>query len=376
MLNRPALISGTARPALRAAAHAAALVVLLALTLSLVPSDEAYYRVERVLSHIGPLGSASQHLRSLPGTMASVAREYFQERSLEVEGVDIDLDHAVRPTSNVERGSFASQALGEDRTYWVYLPPNYEASNARYPALYLLHGMSQGPSWWTEVARVDRIVTSMIESGKIPPLIVVMPDGNRIEDDVSTTSLYDDHCQTGLDVMARAAKLIGNLMEGLRIYKISCDGDFEDYIVNEVVSEIDSAYRTNGGRYIGGFSVGGRGALNLALAHGGLFDGAFGLSGNYDYFRNALEDGEVLPADDMRLFLASGDRDQRGVYGELNTFLLHKDLARSGVEHLYCTYHGTHSDMAWVSAMPSALQYLLAPRDSSFDPSCAETAAP
>ena len=97
MLNRPALISGTARPALRAAAHAAALVVLLALTLSLVPSDEAYYRVERVLSHIGPLGSASQHLRSLPGTMASVAREYFQERSLEVEGVDIDLDHAVRP---------------------------------------------------------------------------------------------------------------------------------------------------------------------------------------------------------------------------------------------------------------------------------------
>jgi enterochelin esterase-like enzyme len=122
--------------------------------------------------------------------------------------------------------------------------------------------------------------------------------------------------------------------------------------------------------------VGGRGALNLALAHGGLFDGAFGLSGNYDYFRNALEDGEVLPADDMRLFLASGDRDQRGVYGELNTFLLHKDLARSGVEHLYCTYHGTHSDMAWVSAMPSALQYLLASRDSSFDPSCAETAAP
>jgi len=193
-----------------------------------------------------------------------------------VEGVDIDLDHSVNPTSNVKRGSFVSRALGEDRTYWVYLPPGYEASIARYPALYLLHGMSQGPTWWTEVARVDRIVTSMIESEKIRPLIIVMPDGNGVEGDVSTTSLYDDRCQTGLDVVARAAKLIGDLLEGLRIYKISCEGDFEDYIVNEVVSEVDSAYRTNGERYIGGFSVGGRGALNLALAHNGLFDGAFG----------------------------------------------------------------------------------------------------
>jgi len=100
------------------------------------------------------------------------------------------------------------------------------------------------------------------------------------------------------------------------------------------------------------------------------------VSGNYDYFRKALKNGRDLLAADMRLFLASGDRDQRGVYGELNTFLLHKDLARTGVEHLYCTYHGTHSDMAWVSAMLSALRYLLAPPDSGFDPSCAETAVP
>ena len=48
------------------------------------------------------------------------------------------------------------------------------------------------------------------------------------------------------------------------------------------------------------------------------------------------------------------------MYGELNTFLFHKDLATRGIAHLYCTYAGTHSNMAWVAAMPRALQYLLA----------------
>ena len=373
MLDLHTVPTGTARLALKAAGRAAALLVLLSVTVSLVPSDEAYYRVERILSHISPLGSGSQHLRSVPGTITSIVLEYFQGGSLEVEGVDIDLEHAVNPTSNVRRGSFASRVLGENRTYWVYLPPKYEASSDDYPVLYLLHGMSQGPTWWTEVARIDRIVTSMIESGKIRPLIVVMPNGNRVETDVSTTSLYDDHCHTGLDLLAQAVKLVGDVLDPLRIYKISCNGDFEEYIVSEVVSEVDAAYRTNGERYIGGFSLGGRGALNLALAHDTLFDGAFGLSGNYDYFRKVLEDQEDAPADGMKLFLASGDRDQRGIYGELSTFLLHMDLASSGIDHLYCTYHGTHSDMAWVSAMPSALRYLLGTSRADSGLTCADS---
>jgi enterochelin esterase-like enzyme len=219
--------------------------------------------------------------------------------------------------------------------------------------------MSQDQRWWTEVARVDRIATAMIESGKIRPLIIAMPNGNRVQADISTTSIYDDHCRTGLDILARVLKAIGDVVKPLRIYKVSCDGNFEAYIANELVQDIDSRYSTNGERYIGGFSTGGRGALQLAFGNDDVFGGAFGLSGNYDYLRSSLRSGE-LPAGDLRLFLASGDNDQRGVYGELGTVLFHRDLAARGMDHRYCIYEGTHSDTVWVSALPGALRYLFA----------------
>ena len=286
--------------------------------------------------------------------------EVFQGSSLEVEGVRVNLDYAVNPAQYVKEGQFFSPSLGEDRSYWVYLPPGYDESEEHYPTLYLLHGMSQGHRWWTEVARVDRIATAMIAAGKIRPVIIVMPNGNRVEWDVSTTSLYDDHCETALD---RALKALGDRLQAVRIYKVECDGNFEDYIVQDVVEEIESKYSTNGERYVGGFSIGGREALQLALRNEEIFDGAFGLSGNYDYLRQGLRRGGLPPSDGMKLFLASGDKDQRGVYGELNTFLFHRELSRREIDHLYCIYKGSHSNMAWIAAMPQALEYLLATDD-------------
>ena len=344
---------------LRSATRVAAAAAVLLVALSVVPSDEAYYRIEWLLSETARLGSASQQVRSVPATAVSLILEIFHGRYLEVEGVEINLKYAVNPTEQVEEASFTSRALGEERSYSIYLPPGYEGSEERYPALYLLHGMGQGHRWWTEVARVDRIATAMIASGKIRPLIIVMPNGNRVERDISTTSLYDDHCETGLDLVARVFKALGDRLTGLRIYHVSCDANFEDYIAAELVREVGNKYRTNGERYIGGFSLGGRGAMQLALGYDGVFAGAFGLSGNYDYLRRALENGGAQPANGMKLLLASGDKDQRGVYGELNTFLFHKELARRGIEHRYCTYDGTHTDTTWIAAMPEALRYLL-----------------
>ena len=325
--------------------------------ISLVPNDEAYYQTESLLANIEPLASASRHMRSVPSTATSILLEPFQDRTLEVEGVTVNLNYAVNPTELIEDIRFTSRVLGEDRDYRVYLPPGYADSASGFPVLVLLHGMSQDQRWWTEVARFDRIATAMIESGTVRPFIIAMPNGNRVQTDISTTSIYDDHCRTGLDIVARSLKAVGDAFKSLRIYKVSCDGNFEEYIANELLQDIDSRYVTNGERYIGGFSTGGRGALQLALGNDGVFGGAFGFSGNYDFLRRSLRSGDI-PNSDMRLFIASGDNDQRGVYGRLATFLFHKDLAALGIDHLYCTYDGTHSDTVWVSAIPQALRYL------------------
>ena len=335
-------------------------VFLTVVLVSFVPSDEDYYRVEYLLSYLGPLASASQHVRSAPTTLSSMMMEAFHSPVLEIEGVSIDLGHAVNPTRRVREHSFVSRVLGQVRTYAVYLPPGYGESQGPYPTLYLLHGMSQDQRWWTQVARVDRIATAMIEAGQIRPVIIVMPNGNRDQQDISTTSLYDDHCQTGLDPVARALKAIGDRLSSLRIYKVSCDADFELYISNELVEEVASRYSTNGENYVGGFSIGARGAVHLSLANSGVFDGAFGLSGNYDFVRAGLRKGEIEASEDMKLFLATGSQDQRGVYGKLNTFLLHEELARRGINHGYCVYSGSHRDATWVSAIPGALRFLLA----------------
>ena len=339
--------------------RAVSVAIMVLMGISLVPSDAAYAKIERTLSIAAPLGAASRHLRTIPSTASSIILEGVQDRGLEVEGVDVNLNYAVHPGERVEEHTFYSNVLGEDRTYRVYLPPGYEDSRRSYPTLYLLHGMSQGQQWWTEVARVDRIATSMIDAGKIRPAIIVMPNGNRVERDISTTSLYDDHCATGLDAVGRALKTLGDRFQGLRIYKISCEGNFDAFISRELVSEIDSAYRTDGERYVGGFSIGARGALQLALGNPDVFAGAFGLSGNYDYLRGELRAGRSNPPDGMKLFVGAGVSDQRGVYGDLNTLLFHRQMASSGVAHLYCTYPGTHSDVTWVSTMPLALEFLL-----------------
>src|SRR5687767_12863287 len=44
------------------------------------------------------------------------------------------------PRGRVEERRFHSTALGEDRTYLVWLPPRYAENDRRYPAVYLLHG--------------------------------------------------------------------------------------------------------------------------------------------------------------------------------------------------------------------------------------------
>ena len=162
--------------------------------------------------------------------------------------------------------------------------------------------------------------------------------------------------------MARALKAVGDRLTRLRIYKVSCDGDFEKYIARDVVGEVDASFRTDGERYVGGFSIGGRGAMQLAIRNPDVFDGAIGLSGNYDFLRGGLRSGEISVAEGARLFLAAGDKDQRGVYGQLNTALFHRELDRQGADHLYCTYDGSHNSRLWVSAIPAALAYLVGDR--------------
>jgi S-formylglutathione hydrolase FrmB len=132
--------------------------------------------------------------------------------------------------------------------YRVLLPRNY-AQGGRFPVLYLLHGLYGDYLNWDTRTGLENYARNL-------KLLIVMPDAGD--------SWYTDSA--------------------------TVPGDkFEEYITKDLVSEIDGKYRTireRHGRAIAGLSMGGYGAVKLALKHPGLFEFAASLSGAFNAPQN------------------------------------------------------------------------------------------
>lgn len=73
---------------------------------------------------------------------------------------------------------YHSTAAGDNRDYFVYTPPGFDAkAKTKYPVLYLLHGFSDDASGWSIVGKSNLILDTLIAQGKAKPMIVVMPLG-------------------------------------------------------------------------------------------------------------------------------------------------------------------------------------------------------
>jgi enterochelin esterase family protein len=57
----------------------------------------------------------------------------------------------------------------------IYFPPGYEESQARYPAMYLLHGGGDDDGGWVDIGRAHLILDNLIAQGRARPMVVVMP---------------------------------------------------------------------------------------------------------------------------------------------------------------------------------------------------------
>ncbi|MEV4174340.1 alpha/beta hydrolase-fold protein [Nonomuraea sp. NPDC049709] len=155
----------------------------------------------------------------------------------------------VRAGGTLTTGEAPSSALGEKIAYNVYLPAGYGRGTARHPVLYLLHGRGDTMQAWT---RVRTTLDDMIRTRRIPPVIAVMPDAPWNE----RGNWYVDSRHT--------------------------DGrPVETALTRDLVAHVDATYRTapiRQARLVGGYSMGGAGALRFALAHQDLFGAAAVLS--------------------------------------------------------------------------------------------------
>jgi enterochelin esterase family protein len=202
------------------------------------------------------------------------------------------------PHGEVTRHVFTTHVaknLPEDQeAYLVYTPPGYNAKRKRgYPVLYLLHGWSDTETGWTAVGRAELILDSMLNDGKIVPMIVVMPLGYGNFDFV--TNGYDNawHHPAKVD-------------ENVALYS--------QMLLSEVISAVEREYNVAHGRKnraIAGLSMGGLESLTLGLNHADQFAwvGGFSSAIELEHFDEHMPNLNAKQANLRLLWVACGTGD-------------------------------------------------------------------
>jgi S-formylglutathione hydrolase FrmB len=177
--------------------------------------------------------------------------------------------------------SIWSQSLGLRKELVVYLPPSYDLEKARrYPVVTLLHGL-WGDQWqWVRSEHVASTMDSLITAG-LPEMILVMPDG---DDGWWTTwhRLVDFRGCRAEPLRRRFTPPTDpSSRESPDAYCVPW-AKYDDYVARDLVAQVDSMYRTHANRSqrgIAGLSMGGYGAVTLALAYPEVFAAAASHSG-------------------------------------------------------------------------------------------------
>ena len=162
-----------------------------------------------------------------------------------------------------------SPSLGVTKRYVVWLPPGYARdTGTRYPVAFYLHGLHGDETNWSRQGALGTTLDSMTAAG-LPPMIVVMPDG---DDSWYVTS----NVLVGVDACRRVERA-----EPADRYCVPW-WRYDEYVARDLVAHVDSVYRTRAGRAhraIAGLSMGGYGAVTLALRYPDVFAAAASHSG-------------------------------------------------------------------------------------------------
>lgn len=136
----------------------------------------------------------------------------------------------------------------------VYLPPSYEVTASQYPVLYHLPGFTTSVDEYTDGSfdgfKLGAAMDRLIGTAAIREMIVVIPNGR-------------------------------NFLGGSFFANSPVTGNWEDFITKDVVRFVDGNYRTVSrpeARALSGESMGGFGALTIAMKRSSVFRHVYALS--------------------------------------------------------------------------------------------------
>jgi len=234
-----------------------------------------------------------------------------------------DVPHGV-----IHHHFYKSGVVGDQRDFYVYTPPGYEArSKRKYPTLYLLHGFSDDASGWTAVGRAQVILDNLITQGKTKPMLVVMPLGYGAPEIVSHGFGAFSHVELRQRNFDR----------------------FTQALLTEVIPQVESAYHASHDRKqraIAGLSMGGAESLLTGLNHLDEFAwvGAFSSGGLSDDFGADFPSLDAQANGKLHLLWVACGTDDHLI--EVNRKF--RDWLKSkGVNHTDIETPGAHTWMVW-----------------------------
>jgi Putative esterase len=211
--------------------------------------------------------------------------------------------------SSVNAASYHSVALHGEGSFLVYLPPGYDSTTAHYPVLYLLTGDDQADTAFLQVGLQSQL-DQLIASHTIPPVIAVMIQGGP-----------------GSNNWRNAGGL-----------------NYESYILEtqELADKMLPTIPTRGARAVMGDSMGGYGAMNVALSN----PYRFSVVESWLSFFNGLEgnlhaDEPVIRRLGLHAFIYGGEQDHIANPDEDLPFAA--ALRSAGADAHGAVYPGEHS---------------------------------
>lgn len=244
--------------------------------------------------------------------------------------------------ATVQTVSIHSKKMDKDIPASVILPDAYTNSTGAYPVLYLLHGVGGNYKNWPENLDIEQFADQY-------DIVMCCPDGDK-------ASWYFDS-------------------------PIDPGSQYETFVAKECVEYMDKNFRTltnRSERAICGLSMGGHGALFLAIRHRDVFASAVGLSAGADIrpFSDAWgikdrigdiathkDNWEQLTVMNVAKDLKDGDLAISLDCGTRDFFLdvnrkLHEQLQQNGIQHEYCEHSGRHSWKYWNQAIARQIHFI------------------
>ncbi|MEZ4706024.1 MAG: enterochelin esterase [Caldilineaceae bacterium] len=240
------------------------------------------------------------------------------------------------PTGRVDETRFRSNILGNERTVWVYTPPEYGSDQAPHNLLILFDGAA-----YLRVMHVVNTLDNLHAHGRLPPLIALLVDN--------------------IDFATRAVEL-------------GCNALCATFVVDELLPWIRKHYHVSSDpshTVVGGFSLGGLAAAYLGFTHADSFGKVLSQSGSFwwkpaDYVEHEWLTRQFVLAEKrpLTLYLDVGVLETESTYDNGPSMVvvnrhMRDVLEAKGYSVHYREYAGGHDYMYWRGALADGLLALV-----------------